>query len=67
MVYIFMTFINSLFKNDKTIKRHDPDEPAIMIEYPSTAAYYEAKCDSVLRKKFPRTAKVLNRVTQICS
>ncbi len=62
-IYIFMYFINNLYKIDKSIKRQSPEDPNRIIEYKSTSEYYEAKCDSVLRKKFPGTSKILNRIT----
>lgn len=58
-----MYFINNLFKKDEPMKRKSPDDAKIEIVYNSTSEYYEAKTDSVLRKKFPGTSKVLNRVS----
>ena len=63
MTYIFMTFINKQFVSGNKIKRHDPDDPIRITEYDSPAIYYEAKCDSILRKKFPITSKIINRVS----
>ena len=62
-----MGFINFMFCKDKKFKRADPSDPKHIIEYEATADYYEAKCDAVLRKKFPATSKFLNRITQIFS
>lgn len=43
------------------------DNDTEMIEYASTAEYFEAKCDFILRKKFPSTSKFLNRIIYIFS
>lgn len=64
-VYILMGYINFMYRDDKKIVKHDPDDHERVIEYRSTAAFYEAKCDSQLRKKFPQTSKYINRVAQI--
>ena len=67
VLYILMAAVNSCFKKDREIKRHSFENPDKETIYESTAAYYEAKCDFVLRKKFPWTAKILNRIVYICT
>jgi hypothetical protein len=62
-----MTSINYCFRRDKKLLKQSFDDPDKMIEYMSTADYYEAKCDYVLRRKFPKSAKILNRIKQIFS
>lgn len=45
------------------MKARDPDDPIRTKEYESPSLYYEEKCDSVLRKKFPITSKIINRIS----
>jgi hypothetical protein len=65
-LYVFMATINYCFRKDKSIKRQSFENDEI-VEYGSSAEYYESKCDHVLRKKFPGTSKVLNRIVYIFS
>jgi hypothetical protein len=62
-----MQTINRCFRRDKIIIRPDFDNEKVMVEYGSTAEYYESKVDFILRKKFPKTSKFLNRIFYICS
>ncbi len=61
-----MYTINYCFRKDKKIMRQSFESEEI-VEYGSSAEYYESKCDFVLRKKFPSTSKFLNRIVYIFS
>ena len=62
-----MCTINYCFRKDKKVKKQDFENDRKIIEYGSTAEFYEAKTDFVLRKKFPGTSKFINRIVYICS
>jgi hypothetical protein len=59
--------VNRAYRRDKPKIEPDFDNNKKMVEYGSTAEFYEAKCDYVLRKKFPTTTKILNAIVFICS
>ena len=54
-------------KEEKKLEKPNPDDINHKLTFNSHAEYYEAVCDSVLRKKFPKTSKFINRITQIFS
>jgi len=59
--------INYCFRLDKKIVKPAFEDDRKEVEYLSTAEYYEAKCDFVLRKKFPTTSKFILRIVYIFS
>jgi hypothetical protein len=62
-----MATINYSFRYDKKLTKPSFEDETKEIEYLSTAEFYEAKCDYVLRKKFPTTSKIILRVVYIFS
>ena len=62
-----MVGINNLYVSDKPYRQKSIENPNVYKEYASIAEYYEEKCDIVLRKKFPATARVIIRLSMIFS
>lgn len=68
MACVFLTTINKFYRKDKRQKVAPAFEnPSKKVTYDSTSEYYEAKCDFVLRIKFPNLAKILVKIQMIFS
>jgi hypothetical protein len=67
LLYVELGNINIAFRKDKKVYKHPFEGGDQLIEYASTAEYYEAKCDFVLRKKFPKTSRFVNKIIYISS
>jgi hypothetical protein len=68
MLSVLMATTNSFFREEaEPLYRKSPQNETKMVCYASEADYYEAKCDYVLRKKFPGTIKLIVRLASISS
>jgi hypothetical protein len=61
-----MTTINKFFLPG-IVKEKSLENPSVYKNYLSLGEYYEEKCDLVLRKKFPRAARLLIQLRMIFS
>lgn len=66
MVQVLMTTVNKFFLPG-IVKEKSLENPSVYKNYLSLGDYYEEKCDLVLRKKFPTTARFLIRLRMIFS
>lgn len=66
MVYIILTSVNSFFRYDKSIYKKDK-QTGEQKKFKSTADFYEDKCDTVIRRKYPETVKLLSKIVSILS
>ena len=63
---VFITTINMMFAKGTPVNKKSLHDNKIKY-YPTSADYYEDKCDFILKKKFPSLAKVMIRVSMIFS
>ncbi len=66
MLFVFITTVNKFFELRK-VKLRSIENPNLKIDYNSVADYYEAKCDYILKIKFPKLAKILIKLQMIFS
>jgi hypothetical protein len=67
ILQVMMVSVNNMFISDKVFKQKSIENPSIIRDYTSASEYFEEKCDFVLRKKFPATARVIIRLQMIFS
>jgi hypothetical protein len=68
MLSVLMATTNSFFREEVDPKyRPSPEDEKKILPYVSEANFYEAKCDYVLRKKFPGSTRLLVRLASIFS
>jgi hypothetical protein len=67
MLSVLMSTINNFFVEDKIVVEKSFEDEKQTSTFASTSAYYEAKCDYILQRKFPSSARFLIRIGMIFS